>query len=526
MRAAVYNRYWHTGGGGEAYGAGLANVLAQRADVDLLCHQPVDTGWLSERLRVDLSGIGTRVVADRPGAVTAAAAGYDLFVNVSFMSGDLAPHPRSIYVVHFPNPPELGLSRPKKAVIRGLRALGGLPAAVEYRSGFFERDSGSRGVRWTTGEAVVRLTMPATGAIPVTFVFGAGRPQSTRVGIETGGEVVAEVAVGGAMSRAQALRGTSATVLLSGDGPHHECTVTLRSDTFVPAEHGSHDRRALGVPLRGVRVGTSVAAHAETWLPWLGTRGTPAPWQLSYGTLVANSEFTAAWIRRWWSADSQVLHPPVTMQPRGDKRATILNVGRFFAAEQGHSKKQLELVQAFRTLVDGGERGWTLHLVGGCEASGRPYLERVRQAAVGYPVELHIDASGGELAELYASASIYWHASGMGEDADRHPGRLEHFGMTTVEAMSAGAVPVVIGLAGQTETVRDGVDGYHFLRAEGLVAATRRLIADADLRARMADSAQARAREFSLEAFADRLSTIVDGLPSPEGPERYGPAGP
>ena len=527
MKAAVFNRYWHTGGGGEAYGAGLAHVLAQRAEVDLLGHRPVDTDWLAERLRIDLTGIGTQVVPDRPGAVTDAADDYDLFVNVSFMSGDLAPHPHSIYVVHFPNPPELGLSKRKKAVIRGLRAIGGLPAAVEYRSGFFERDSGSRGVRWTTGEGVVRVTMPARGATPVTFVFGAGRPAPTTVAVEADGEVLSELVVGGPVGRAEALWGTSATVLLDGDGPHNERTVTLRSDTFVPAEHGGQDHRALGVPLRGVRVGTGVAAHAETWLPWLGTRGAPAAWQLSYGTLVANSEFTAAWVRRWWSADSQVLHPPVTMQRRGaDKAPMILNVGRFFAAEQGHSKKQLELVHAFRTLVDSGEHRWTLHLVGGCEASGRAYLDRVRKAAAGYPVVFHIDASGAELADLYASASIYWHASGMGENPERHPGRLEHFGMTTVEAMSAGAVPVVIGLAGQTETVRDGIDGYHFLRAAELVAHTCRLIADADLRARMGDSAEARAREFSLEAFGERLWAIVDGLPSRERPGRYGPAGP
>ena len=67
VRAAVYNRYWPTGGGGEAYGAGVAHVLRQRGDVDLLCHEPVDIGWLSERLRVDLGGVSARVIDDRPG---------------------------------------------------------------------------------------------------------------------------------------------------------------------------------------------------------------------------------------------------------------------------------------------------------------------------------------------------------------------------------------------------------------------------------------------------------------------------
>ena len=43
--------------------------------------------------------------------------------------------------------------------------------------------------------------------------------------------------------------------------------------------------------------------------------------------LVANSVFTADWIRRWWSADSHVLYPPVTMRARGQKQPTILSVG-------------------------------------------------------------------------------------------------------------------------------------------------------------------------------------------------------
>ncbi len=527
LKAAVYNRYWRTGGGGEAYGAGLAHVLSQRADVTLLGHEPIDTGWLSDRLQIGLDGVATEVVPDRPGAVTAAGAAFDLFVNVTFMSADAAPHGNSLYVVHFPNPPELGLSKPRKAAIRGLRMLGGMPAAVEYRSGFFDRDPGSRGSRWTTGEGEVRVSLPrGDEAVPITFVFGAGRPEPTDVVVEAAGVDLASVRVGGPVSRARALQGTAVTVHLRGEGPHHERTVVLRSDTFVPVEHGRPDTRELGVPLRGIRVGRGLAAHAETWFPWVGRRGVPTEWQRTYGALVANSVFTADWIRRWWSADSHVLYPPVTMRTRGQKRHTILSVGRFFAAEQGHSKKQLEMVKAFRRLVDSGVRDWTLHLVGGCEEVGRHYLDKVRAAAEGYPVRIHVDATGEELSSLYAEASIYWHASGMGEDVERHPGRLEHFGMTTVEAMSAGAVPVVIGLAGQVETVRDGVDGWHIRDIKEMAERTRMLIGDAPRREQMSQHAEARAKEFSIGAFGEQLWALVDDAFPVEGEGRYGPARP
>ena len=43
-----------------------------------------------------------------------------------------------------------------------------------------------------------------------------------------------------------------------------------------------------------------------------------------------------------------------------------------------------------------------------------------------------------------------------GEDAERHPERFEHFGISVVEAMAAGAVPLVFGAAGPGEIVQDG----------------------------------------------------------------------
>ena len=39
---------------------------------------------------------------------------------------------------------------------------------------------------------------------------------------------------------------------------------------------------------------------------------------------------------------------------------------------------------------------------------------------------------------------------------------FEHFGITTVEAMAAGCVPVVIDKADQREIVRHVTDGYRW----------------------------------------------------------------
>jgi glycosyltransferase involved in cell wall biosynthesis len=126
-----------------------------------------------------------------------------------------------------------------------------------------------------------------------------------------------------------------------------------------------------------------------------------------------------------------------------------------------------------------------------------------------------VGATGEELRHLYRQAAIYWHATGLHEDENRHPDRFEHFGITTVEAMSAGAVPVVIGAGGQREVVRDGVDGYWFTDLDGLVARTRELIDNPDRRALMAGSARQAAQRFSVDAFADAVVEEVTALSSP-----------
>jgi glycosyltransferase involved in cell wall biosynthesis len=308
-------------------------------------------------------------------------------------------------------------------------------------------------------------------------------------------------------------------VQLVSPEPGRPVEVDLISDTFVPAEvQQTDDRRRLGVPLLGLNIGSGPVARLSRWFPVLRSARASIDWLDSYSVVVANSAFTREWIDRYWAHDSEVLYPPVTMHAAGDKQKVILNVGRFFPADKGHSKKQLELVHAFRRLHDAGARDWTLHLVGGCSEGGRAYLDQVRSAASGYPVELHVNASGQELQSLYARASIYWHASGYGEDARRHPDRLEHFGISTVEAMSAGAVPVVIGLAGQRETVRHGVDGFHFQTLDGLCALTRSLTRDPGLLQRLSDSAARRARLYSLDAFADQLHGLVARALAPGSP--------
>ncbi len=335
------------------------------------------------------------------------------------------------------------------------------------------------------------------------------------VAVEVEGEPARSLTVEAGPSRLVRRRGTPVVVTVPARSRSGEIEVKIRSTTFVPAEHGQgDDDRVLGVALStlhtGERVRDRVGATLGAWLPLLYRPLPNKNFLDSYDTLVANSEFTRGWIRRWWNRDATVLYPPVRLHEPGAKAPIILGVGRFFAPKAGHSKKQLEMVEAFRRLVatDAAE-GWSLHLVGGCSEADQGYLDHVRAAAVGLPVEFHVDAPGGELADLYARASVFWHATGLGEDAEDDPNRMEHFGISIVEAMSAGAVPVVLGRAGPAEIVASGVSGRHFSDLDDLVSQTVGLIEDPAERARLSAGAVERAQYFGLEAFAERLDAIV-----------------
>ena len=223
----------------------------------------------------------------------------------------------------------------------------------------------------------------------------------------------------------------------------------------------------------------------------------------AFRSVVANSAYTAAWIERRWGRRARVLHPPVFPIPPREKRPWIAAVGRF--AGGGRSKQQVEMIAAFRAaLRTGGLAGWELHLVG--TAQDPEYVRRVLEAARGLPVVFHLDAPREELEEVCGAASVFWHFTGAGEDPEAAPERMEHFGIATAEAMSAGAVPVVVARGGQPEIV--GEAGMLWETPEECVETTRKLCADAALLARLGEAARQRAEGFAFPRFAERAREL------------------
>ncbi len=167
-------------------------------------------------------------------------------------------------------------------------------------------------------------------------------------------------------------------------------------------------------------------------------------------TVIVNSNFTKGVIDREYGIDSLTIYPPVPAISPSTKTKTILSVGRFEPSL--NTKHQDILIQAFRELSPQ-LPGWKLVLAGA--SSNEEWVTQLRNLAHDLPVEFVVNAPYANLCDLYASSTIYWHAAGYGVDEHKNPELTEHFGISTVEAISAGCIPLVIPSGGQKEIVTD-----------------------------------------------------------------------
>lgn len=232
----------------------------------------------------------------------------------------------------------------------------------------------------------------------------------------------------------------------------------------------------------------------------------------TYRHRLAISAFTRDWTRRRWGVDCTVVHPPVEVQFASvPKDPLVLSVGRF--STKAHTKRQLEMMQAFRELAERAPAagGWRYASVGGLNDrdENRVYFERVREAGRGLPALVSANLERPAVCDLLQRARIFWHATGLDVDTESRPELAEHFGIATVEAMAAGAVPVVIAKGGQPEIVVHGESGFLWHTLGEMKAYTLRLMENPDLWERMSAAARARAQQFGRERFLQQVSTLL-----------------
>ena len=178
-----------------------------------------------------------------------------------------------------------------------------------------------------------------------------------------------------------------------------------------------------------------------------------------------------------------------------------MSVGRFTPV-----KKQADLIEAFKSLLNEySVDGWSLHLAGSAGKGDMDYSDELRDLAQGLPVKFYPNMDYKGLVKLYGQSSIYWHAAGFGEI---DPTKMEHFGISTVEAMAGGCVPVVIGKGGQLEIIEDQISGYLWNTIDECKELTAEVISDERLRSRLSENAVSRSKKFNKDKFIENILRI------------------
>lgn len=225
--------------------------------------------------------------------------------------------------------------------------------------------------------------------------------------------------------------------------------------------------------------------------------------------VVCNSGFTKKFIDAEYGVNSKVIFPPVDVESfkPGKKENIILSAGRFSKLLQ--AKRQDILIETFKNMVDKGFSGWRLALAGSTDVGGQEYVNQLRKSAKSYPIDFFESCSFEVLKDLYARSKLFWYAGGYGIDEELEPEKTEHFGMTIVEAMAAGCIPIVVGRGGISEIINDGKNGFFWENPKDLSGTTLRLIETKELIENVSKNAVSSSRGFSAERFCEEFDKII-----------------
>lgn len=229
-----------------------------------------------------------------------------------------------------------------------------------------------------------------------------------------------------------------------------------------------------------------------------------------YDFFMPNSNFTKSFLQKWWpeipEEKIKLIYPPVIQISGSDCQKK----NQIFICSRLEEDKNLEsLIDAFKS-SEFLSRNYTLVIAGGAD-NGSIYLTELIEYAKGGNIHILANEPFAGISKLYNESKFFWHSKGYGVDENIEPYKCEHFGITTVEAMSVGCIPVVINKAGQKEIVISDC-GEKWLTLEELTQKTEYLAKNEDLHNKYVENCKKRASEFYLDKFTLHIKELLEKM--------------
>lgn len=225
--------------------------------------------------------------------------------------------------------------------------------------------------------------------------------------------------------------------------------------------------------------------------------------------VVANSHFTKRFIDKEYGVKCEVVYPPVDVESFKPKvkKNMILFVGRFSQLVQ--SKNQDVLVRAFKKFTKEGRGDWKMVLAGGVDVGVGDYIKRLKRTIGSNNIEIKESSDFSTIKKLFGQAKLFWTASGFGVDEEKEPQKAEHFGISVVEAMSAGVVPLAYNAGGHAEIIKNEKDGFLWENVKQLVRLSLKLADDRKTLAMISNNSMKSSIKFSYERFYKNINKLT-----------------
>lgn len=157
--------------------------------------------------------------------------------------------------------------------------------------------------------------------------------------------------------------------------------------------------------------------------------------------IIANSEYTSKAIKNTYGVDSKIIYPPVSTIYKENSAINYERTNNVVTVSRFSSGKNLDIIPQIAKNVD---KATTFSLLGGY--GDKETIDNLNNLIDKFDlrdrVKLIVNPSREEIVNALKGSKIYLHTM-----------KGEHFGISIIEGMSAGCIPVVPNSGGPTEFV-------------------------------------------------------------------------